>query len=62
MCSPSFISALNLLADLFPAGCSCFCHVSPNVALDESSIKEDQETGDEQMFSEVIMLLLLNLI
>ena len=44
---------LGLFIELHPAGCSCFQHISPNVALEESSIKQDQETGDEQTFSEV---------
>ncbi len=45
------------LSEIFPAGCACFSRVSPNVALEESSIKSDQETGDEQTFSEVMLLM-----
>ena len=40
-------------AGKYPAGCGAFRHISRNVALEESSIKEDQETIDEQTYTEV---------
>ena len=39
--------------EIYPAGCACFNAISRNVAMEESSIEEDHERGDEQTFSEV---------
>lgn len=37
----------------YPEGCHAFERISHNVGRDESNIKEDQETLDEQTYTEV---------
>ena len=55
-------SGIFACSEIFPAGSACFSQVSHNVTLDEGSIKSDQETGDEQTFSEVCTCMCMRVI
>lgn len=49
---------------IYPKGCRVFRHISPNIEMDESSIKDDRETtiSDELTFTEVNVKYYLDLL